>query len=363
MWRLLGIAVCSLFLVGAVAGLQIFRKEVRQLVGWAQTQDDARTAAIARAKRDALEEAGVWMQSVTVVRNQQMERDDVIALSAGITRTRILEEEPFVENKAIGIRVLAEISVDNSGLQEQIQALLADRERFAEVRSETARERELLARLSELEKRMAELQGAPPAQRQALRGDVELNARRLKAKGLYDQAFAFWSGSKVQEPGRAIPLLDEALRLDPEYVAAYVRRARAHAQLERFDPALTDIDQALRLNPDFAPAYSVRGRTYFGLGKHERAIEDFSEALRRDPKHAFAYVGRARAYIALDKPRRALEDLDQAIRLQPALSTAYAARAKAYLDLGDRRQARQNTERACELGLKDSCERLARRGR
>ncbi|MBI4081136.1 MAG: hypothetical protein HY423_00860, partial [Candidatus Lambdaproteobacteria bacterium] len=81
----------------APAQVQTFRKEVRQIMGSAQSPDDARAAAVAKAKRDAVEEAGTWLESLSEVRNYALARDDVTALAGGIVQTRIVEEQRFVE--------------------------------------------------------------------------------------------------------------------------------------------------------------------------------------------------------------------------------------------------------------------------
>jgi hypothetical protein len=48
---------------------------VRQPFGGSQSPDDARVAATAKAKREALEIAGTYIESLTVVKDHVVEKD------------------------------------------------------------------------------------------------------------------------------------------------------------------------------------------------------------------------------------------------------------------------------------------------
>ena len=79
---------------------------------------DARAAV-----REALEEAGTYLESLTVVHNMRVKKDDVLALAAGVLRVRIIEEAPYMEGRALGMRVVAEVRVDTAGLEERVHRL------------------------------------------------------------------------------------------------------------------------------------------------------------------------------------------------------------------------------------------------
>jgi tetratricopeptide (TPR) repeat protein len=415
MLRLLAVLCLTLAGASALADEKIFRKEVRQIVGSSQSQDDARTAAIAKAKRDALEEAGSWLHSETLVRNMKLVRDDVVAISSGITRTRVVDEQPFLEGRAVGIRVVAEVGVDTFGLAERVQKYFADRERLAEKRDETAREAKLLAQLAELEKRMAAMQaerqaadarlaasrdrhmaeldksvavmpaqtakpagapapslaqvakggaegGALAVREQALRRDIQENSRKLAAQEAFRKGESFSAepgiGYRYTDPRAAITAFSEAIRLDPEYAEAYSRRGRAHTDLKEYPRALEDIDRALAMDPGIKLAYAARAKTRLEMGDNPGAARDASEAIRRLPDLPNGYSIRGGALARLGEYQKAIADYDQAIALGPKFAIAYAGRAGAKFNLGDRRGAREDTTRACELGYQPACERL-----
>ena len=313
----------------AHAAERLFRKEIRQFVGSAQSQDDARTAAIAKAKRDALEESGTWLETVSEVKNMKLVRDDIISLTSGIARTRVVEEEPFLEGRAVGIRVVAEVTVDSSGLAERVHQFMADRERLAEKKQETARERQLLDRLAELEREMAAAKSSAPGQGQALRSAVQDNSRKLASQEAYRKGDALWTGTGYSDPQAAIAAFSEAIRLDPGWAAPYARRGRAYTDLRDYDKAFDDINVALHLDPGFAPAYVARAKTYLERGELPRMLEDADKAVQLDPKLPNAYFMRGIAKRRLSRG----------------------------VDGGD------DLRKACELGMKRACEVATRGGR
>ncbi|MDR1985725.1 MAG: tetratricopeptide repeat protein, partial [Treponema sp.] len=52
--------------------------------------------------------------------------------------------------------------------------------------------------------------------------------------------------------------------------------------------AIEDFNAALRIDPNYAAAYSNRGRAYYYKRMYDRAIEDCTAALRINPNHGFA---------------------------------------------------------------------------
>jgi tetratricopeptide (TPR) repeat protein len=351
----------------AFAEERTFRKEVRQIVGSSQSQDDARVAAIAKAKRDALEEAGQWVQSVSQVKNMKLVRDDVLAISMGITRTRVIDEQPFLEGRAVGIRVLAEVTVDSTGLAERVQRYLADEERLAEKKSESAREAKLLAQLAELEQRMAAMQAgrqAPREQEQALRRDFQENSRKLAAQEAFRKGETYsaepGSGARYKDPAAAIAAFTEAIRLDPGYPDAYAQRGRAHVDQKEYELALKDINHALVLEPRLARAYRARAKTYLEMKKYQLAVDDASESIRLQPASASGYLTRGTALRKLGEYDKALADYDRGLRLNPKHAGAYAGRGNVRRKLGDRAGAQEDYARACELGVQVACRRMYR---
>ena len=333
-----------------MAQVQTIRKEVRQIFGGSQSADDARVGAIARAKREALEEAGTYLESLTIVRNRELQEDEILALSSGVLGTTVVEEEPFLKGGAFGIRVVVEVEVDLSTLEERVRLLLDDRQHLATLREAERRERELLKKLGELEVENARMAAAASArQREALRAAFDNNTAQLIAQELLDRGLALWNGMAFVPAEQAIDYFTQAIAFDPNYAVTYSNRGWAYENLGEYQLALEDLKKAIRTDPNFAVAYNNRGNVYYNLHKYRRAISDYSRAIRLDPINAIAYNNRGNAYHNRLKFRRAIEDYDQTILLDPNFAVAYNNRGSAYDYLGEYQLAIEDYSQAIEL--------------
>ncbi|MBW7998514.1 MAG: tetratricopeptide repeat protein [Candidatus Glassbacteria bacterium] len=340
------------FAVPAGGEVITVRKEVRQLLGSAMSQDDARIAAIAMAKRLALEEAGTYLETLSVVRNAELVQDEILALSSGVLKTEIVEEQPFMEGSAFGIRVVAMIRVDTTGLEERVKTLLADRVQMQRLKDSERRVKTLLARVKELEERMARMNaGASPEEKETLKTAFRENTHRLTAQQWYEKGTALWDSKKrrFDLPEKAIEYFGQAIRIDPGYPAAYNGRGIAYDDLKQHQRAIEDYDQAIQLDPDDATAYVNRGATNNNLKQYRRAIEDLDQAIQIDPDIASAYNNRGNAYKNLKQYRRAIEDLDVAIRLDPSLAGAYNNRGSVYGSLKQYQRSIEDLDMAIRL--------------
>jgi len=126
----------------------------------------------------------------------------------------------------------------------------------------------------------------------------------------------------------ALADFDEAIRLDPSHARAYVNRGYTWYRLGRYDQAIAEYDQAIHLG--LRGAHYERGNAWLGKGDPERARADFSEAIRGDPRFALAYIGRGKAWKEAGDHDRAIEDYGEAIRLEPGASEAYYDRGSAW---------------------------------
>ena len=88
----------------------------------------------------------------------------------------------------------------------------------------------------------------------------------------------------MNEFDKAIVDYNEAIRLDPKFLSAYLNRADAWSRQQKFDNAAADIKEAMRLYPNSVLCYLARGCLNFAQGCFSAAIADYDEALRLDPK-------------------------------------------------------------------------------
>ncbi len=136
------------------------------------------------------------------------------------------------------------------------------------------------------------------------------------AERLYGQARVLWGSAEIcSDPEQAVLYLDEAIRLDPAYADAFLRRGMALSELGQAEEAFEDITRSIRLNP-IADAYAYRGLVLLRQGDIQAA----------------------------------LEDMNVAIHLAPDAHRAWNFRGAAYLKKGDSKEACTNFAAGCERG-------------
>lgn len=87
----------------------------------------------------------------------------------------------------------------------------------------------------------------------------------------------------MNDPDRALPDLDEAIRLRPQgYVLPYIARSRARLFRKDYDGAIADATKAISISPWSEPFYT-RGAARLEKGELDQARADLDEALRQGP--------------------------------------------------------------------------------
>jgi len=383
----------SLFPSLAFAEIKTITHTVQQPFGGSQSPDDARTAGIARAKREALEQFGTYIESTTIVKESRVDSDEILALTAGVTKAEVVKQKNYTDGDGFGLEITVKVELDTAVLEKSLKRLLEDRNHLKDLKDAREREKKLLARIVELEKENQQ-KGKTKQQSAKLKKEFQAVSQGLTAVEWFDKSVALWNWKKFSEPEKAIEYLTQAIRLEPNYSKAYSNRGFAYMALNQLDQAITDFDQAIRLDPSLAPAYLNRGIVYRNLKQLDRAITNFDQAIRLLPNYALAYDIRGSAYSDFKQFDRAIADFDQAIRLNPNLAqayynrglaygklyqfdraitdhnqaislhpndaTAYSARGLAYIILKNAQQGCVDLEKACHLGECDGYETVRR---
>ena len=333
---------------------------VKQFFGGSQSPDDARIAAVARAKREALEMAGVYVESFTVVKNSRLEKDEILALTAGVLKAEVISQKNYHTDDAFGVEVVVRIDVDTSILEDRVKKLLADRTHLEQLNQARKKEKELLDTVVKLQEENKRLTAEKKSTEQ-LKGQFHETSQGFTTVDWFDKALALWKDEKYTDPKKAIEYLNEALRLKPDYADAYSNRGIAYRNLGQHQRAIEDYNEAIRLNPNYAMAYSNRGIAYSSLGQHWRAIEDFNEAILLNPDYVNAYINRGAVYADLGQHQRAIEDYNEAIRLNPNYADVYYNRGNLYYGLGKYKKAVEDYNKAIRI-KPDFAEAYSNRG-
>jgi Trypsin-like serine proteases, typically periplasmic, contain C-terminal PDZ domain len=164
---------------------------------------------------------------------------------------------------------------------------------------------------------------------------------------LYEDGMRLNRGGNYE---RALEKFTEAVKMSPNYVAAWL--GAGHTYLALNDPAgaLISFSEVTRIDPNNAEAYYGIGSAYAKQGRYADAISSFRRVLLIHPNNVEVYVEVGNAYFSLNDTRSAIDSYKQALRIRPNYALAHYNLGLAYLARGDRKAARKQGNKLQELG-------------
>jgi tetratricopeptide (TPR) repeat protein len=140
-------------------------------------------------------------------------------------------------------------------------------------------------------------------------------------------------------------LFRTALEDDPENVQGlYLLAISLYNQEARAKDALPVLDAALALMPDWAALHTLRGDLLLEFGKRKDADNCFQQALSIDPDHADAFHGLARIHSLSGEWEKVKTYASQALKLEPDHIAAEHAYNLALRNLGETGASREHAE-------------------
>lgn len=352
-----------------------FNKPVSYQQGESQTPEDALTAAKTKAKRQALDEAGVYIESLTVVKNSALEKDEIIAISFGTLK------EKECKHKYVGeyiLEVSCDISIDTDDMEKRIADHQEKKSKVKEVQEKLSKaEGDAQSKYDDLVKIRKELEKEISA-RQALRTSNDFlvdqlskanlrernylenieeykkadkgqlgkseklkkqyrdESRKLEAENSYYEGLRTILTDNSSAPKTAIKYFSDAIEKKPDFAEAYVARAFVYFNLVLIDAAIRDYNTAIQIDPKIADAYYLRGMIHYRMDEPTNAIAAYDKAIQLDPNNVNYYIYRGFAYEEKNQYSNAIQDYNEAILRQPDLKGAYILRGQAYFYLGNR---------------------------
>ena len=232
------------------------------VMGERDTLETAKQGAKDKALRNALEKAGVLIQSHS--RSEDLELvEDVITSQTG---TVLKVVEVVYDREDFLIRATVKVDIDADDLNRRLET-------FAKI---------------------------TPAEKISL------------ANKKVDEAMKLWYEDKTDG---AIALLTEAATLNPADPEIFAKRAFIYVGLGEYKNAAYDAGKVLELDPNNATALWIRGAANLSAGNGSKAIDDLNAAIRLDPKSKYAYYFRGIYHKHIGDKKRARADFLQAKEL------------------------------------------------
>jgi tetratricopeptide (TPR) repeat protein len=96
-------------------------------------------------------------------------------------------------------------------------------------------------------------------------------------------------------------------------------RAKAAMDAQKMDVALKLLDAVVKLRPDYVEAWNRRATVYYLQSDYTHSLEDIEQVLVREPRHFGALAGLGMIMQDLGDDKRALEAFRKALAVNPYL--------------------------------------------
>ena len=141
------------------------------------------------------------------------------------------------------------------------------------------------------------------------------------------------------DPGSAQAAYSNALGLNAEFGAAYVGLARARLLGDPNANVLPLLDEAIKYDPNFGEAYLVRAQVKIRDNDIRGALQDLNEANQRMPNSPLVYYYTAIAQQKQNAPELALKAAEQAYLLDVTYLPTYLLLGQLYAETGNYEEA------------------------
>lgn len=394
--------------------LKVIVAEASYVMGDADTLAWAEENVLLKAKRKAVEEAGVYIeassQDVETISGGKTSRTNslgVRTIAAAVTATEILETRRSLENDRLVFYVKIRATIEMDKLQAAIKRLKSDEQLAIHHRQLQAENSQLKTQLDRLRKQLHDSSPSQNEPTQELRNrhlaselaqsaihthnlpeKINLASQAIAADDRYVDAYiirgqtylriaslAFSSKNKRTEQNsyaeRAFSDFDRAVTLDPASAWALLGRGDAYTWHRKMQEAAGDYERVLQLDPLFDVARQRLITLYTTLARKQTAAKQWRQALATLDKllgaetaqswvahQKEAYLLRGQIYVQLGELGRAVDDLSTVVRVDPTNVQAFLLRAKLYQRQMQGRLAKDDFERACVLGSEEACTAL-----
>ena len=169
---------------------------------------------------------------------------------------------------------------------------------------------------------LAQDQGTPPKQQKKL---PEAPSKLPKVGADRSRGLDFLFGALKAAPDEASARHVEAriwalwLQTPSDTAALLMMRAKAAMDAQQMDVALKLLDAVVKLRPDYVEGWNRRATLYYLQNDYAHSIEDIQQVLAREPRHFGALTGLGMIMQDLGDDKRALDAFRKALAIDPYL--------------------------------------------
>ena len=274
------------FAVPASAEIKVIEADSTYVLGDSDSKVDGRRIATQEAQRNALERAGIYVASITQVKEYRLTKDQVTAYTAGIVETEIIADETRGTPDHPALYIKARCTVDTDVLVRQIDRY-QESEELREQLESAAKEKEALRKQRHaLQKQLATEQDKAKAAETRKKLDSVLTTEESmddtnRAWVRLSPRIDFYSGGESRQEIPAADIdastaaLQKAIARDPGNVRARILLASIHYQQHDNTAAETELRAALQRAPNNALLHLRLGIVLREEGRYQEALREF----------------------------------------------------------------------------------------
>ena len=320
-----------------------------------ETFASATARAREEAKRNAVEKAGVYLQSRSKMINLELVEDEVETVAARLLK--IQDESSNTEpagNNLLKFVVTIKALVDDLS-DADLKALARDRQSLDDAaRKYKALQEEYDALKNQMEQLKRDYNSANDAQRDEIKKKVTRNSMNFSAVEATDRGNDFYFAKNYAQ---ALAAYDEAITLNPNFAEAYNNRGIVKYELGQYAEAVSNYTMAIKLHANFVEALNNRGNAYAALGQFQNAAQDLQAAIKLNDSNAACHNNLGSVYYSMKNFDAAIQEYTHAIQLNPAYAEAYYNRGAIYYGQKKYAEALADVKMSLSLNLADSATR------
>lgn len=139
----------------------------------------------------------------------------------------------------------------------------------------------------------------------------------------------------MQQFAAALPFVDDAITIKPDFAPFFSLRAKIMDQLKRLPDAIAAYEEAVRLDPTDTTSRGLLGRRYFSSNDFDRAAPLLEASVEAIPDNAVNWALLTRIYLSRSKLDQALNSARRSVEFDPTNAQYRKDLAKIYLALGE----------------------------
>ena len=296
------------------------------------------------AKRSAAEKAGVYVESLTEVKNGQLTKDEINTISAQILQIESEKLTPEIMGETIRYCCHIVAKVDSSYLADKLKQ---DRQKLREaVEQNKHQQQELDAVKKELADLKERYKTADENHRQEINSAINKNEDRFTSIEWAQKGLDYYYSNNNQ---KAIDCFQKATQINPNNYSTWSDLGAAYFNLGNYQKGIECQQRAIQINPNFDSAWYNLGTAYGVSGNYQKAIECFQKAVQINFNNDAAWNNLGNAYTFSGNKQKAIEYFQKALQINPNNYAAWNNLGVAYYFLGNKQNAAECFQKALQI--------------